>query len=854
MAAPPPLEPRRTLSAPSISVEDTSYEEPLEDIQSDPPSPEQTLPKRRTEPPPEQQRRPHRRRTPGPDWNTPWDPADWKDGRVLVIDYLGRSDEDGKRRISAQEIRSVKGLRTLLENRSLRASSILRVIHVQNASWANNYLLRKFNMEHDDDIVGTAFGRWARFERPQQRAGKPVLNARTFRPQRDPWRGISRCAFGLDYLKHYDARKYNKDADDEKVKMMELNTYDPFETPVYGYDVFVQRVSVYVQHSEPREEQPDVHGGDFEMPMRNPYNQEEYSEYKRLKKQYEHRNHHYKEANGNNGHGYFPHLEELDNGSTVILFENSQSNSPEDTLIQARNEIEARWRRLPFYLKKEQKVTDDQLAVECMDLVLKDIFKAITVGWERFMHACETHVSILEDKIYENPADESRAPELWINSSLWLKVEKLIYLHIDLAKDVRNMMKDVTGDEGPEEWISQSAEEFDKIANSVSEDLIKPTQNLSDMMYKSVEIRDSRLGLQLDTSMWRLSWITFIFLPLTFISGFFGMNVDIFSKDENNPELKWYFIVTVPLMVLVVLFWLFFKRAGPGLDNDPTDSQRGVYEHLFHEFSDNYPRVWAREGPRQHVAAVERDQGGSAFNRLKWRLVRHWFNPDRTIRAKGYNPADDLSLYARFKRQMARRWLRELENDERERAVQLQDAQAERQLDDLSPSPRYDRGGNGNSTNNSSAYDLGPALEAGTINPPESEGPLVDTRSSRASSNSPKLRPTQELAYLATQAAAEAEPVAVPAMRRMRSSSSGGGHGRSGSDGRPGSSGLDAAMVEVEMSDVGGNSGDEGQGQGQQQQREVVGRGRGGAGVVADRLHVGFRPSGGGGGAGGGGF
>lgn len=34
MAAPPPLEPRRTLSAPSISVEDTSYEEPLEDIQS----------------------------------------------------------------------------------------------------------------------------------------------------------------------------------------------------------------------------------------------------------------------------------------------------------------------------------------------------------------------------------------------------------------------------------------------------------------------------------------------------------------------------------------------------------------------------------------------------------------------------------------------------------------------------------------------------------------------------------------------------------------------------------------------------------------------------------------------------
>ncbi|KAL1639297.1 hypothetical protein SLS58_008010 [Diplodia intermedia] len=773
----PPLEPRRTFSAPSISVEDTSYEEPLEDIQSeDPPSPEQTLPKRRTEPPPEHQRysRPHRRRSPGPDWNTPWDPSDWKDGRVLVIDYLGRrwtGDDDGKRRISAQEIRSLKGLRSLLENRSLRASSILRVVHVQNASWANNYLLRKFNMEHDDDIVGTAFGRWARFERPQQRAGKPVLNARAFRPQRDPWRGISRCAFGLDYLKQYDARKYNRDADDEKVKMMELNAYDAFETPVYGHDVFVQRLSVYVQHSEPQDQQPELHTGDFEMPMRNPYNQEEYSEYRRLKKQYEHHSSRHKEANGNSRRstGYFPHLEELDNGSTIIIFENSQSNSPEDTLIQARNEIEARWRRLPFYLKKEQKATDEQLAVECMDLVLKDVFKAITVGWERFMRACETHVSILEDKIYENPADESRAPELWINSSLWLKVEKLIYLHIDLAKDVRNMMGDVTGDEGPDEWISQSAEEFDKIANSVSEDLIKPTQNLSDMMYKSVEIRDSRLGLQLDTSMWRLSWITFIFLPLTFISGFFGMNVDVFSKDENNPELKWYFIVTVPLMVTVVLFWLFFKRAGPGLDNDPTDSQRGVYEHLFHEFSDNYPRVWAREGPRQQ-RSIERK--GNVLARLKWKLVKHWFDPDRTIRAKGYNPADDLSLYARFKRKMARRWLRELENDAREQAVRLQDAAAEQHLDNLAGASAANANNSNDAsstTSNSSAFDLAPAMEAGTVNPSVlgSDGPLVDTRnnssaaaapSSSSSSPSPKLRPTQELAYLATQAAAEGEP------------------------------------------------------------------------------------------------
>lgn len=37
-------------------------------------------------------------------------------------------------------------------------------------------------------------------------------------------------------------------------------------------------------------------------------------------------------------------------------------------------------------------------------------------------------------------------------------------------------------------------------------------------------------------SLWRLSWVTFIFLPLTFVATLFGMNVDLLSE---NPSLKW---------------------------------------------------------------------------------------------------------------------------------------------------------------------------------------------------------------------------------------------------------------------------------------------------------------------------
>ncbi|KAK3322762.1 hypothetical protein B0H66DRAFT_620536 [Apodospora peruviana] len=78
----------------------------------------------------------------------------------------------------------------------------------------------------------------------------------------------------------------------------------------------------------------------------------------------------------------------------------------------------------------------------------------------------------------------------------------------------------------------------------VQDDLVKPTINLLVMMYKSVAIRDTRLSLQLNASLGRLSWITFIFLPLTFFSGFFGMNVDLFAGD---PFIKWYFIAAAAL-------------------------------------------------------------------------------------------------------------------------------------------------------------------------------------------------------------------------------------------------------------------------------------------------------------------
>jgi hypothetical protein len=295
--------------------------------------------------------------------------------------------------------------------------------------------------------------------------------------------------------------------------------------------------------------------------------------------------------------------------------------------------------------------TDAQLTIECMDIILRHIFQAITFNWERFLSRCETHISILEDKIYENPADESRAPELWTNSSQWLKVERLMYTHLDLIKEMRTHMHDLyVGDPRENEpWLQSSPEEMEKQITQFDEGVIKPTTSLSDLMYKSVGIRDARHSLQLGLSMWRLSWITFIFLPLTFVSGFFGMNVDAFANAET-VSIKWWFVTTVPLFFVVIALWYGVKHTLESGRQNPL--RRGVYESLYLDLSKQYPGLWTRGGPRDDVAPE------GYWAALRWRLVKRWFDPEHTIQGRPYDPAhEELGVWRRVKRVLLKQWL-----------------------------------------------------------------------------------------------------------------------------------------------------------------------------------------------------
>ena len=92
--------------------------------------------------------------------------------------------------------------------------------------------------------------------------------------------------------------------------------------------------------------------------------------------------------------------------------------------------------------------------------------ESITENWEDSLNVCNTHVSILEEKIYEQPVDESRALELWTNSSMWLKVARLVSIHEAVLKEMQQNLKDFISDEEVEDnWLEASPADMEKISD-----------------------------------------------------------------------------------------------------------------------------------------------------------------------------------------------------------------------------------------------------------------------------------------------------------------------------------------------------------------------------------------------------
>jgi CorA-like Mg2+ transporter protein len=205
--------------------------------------------------------------------------------------------------------------------------------------------------------------------------------------------------------------------------------------------------------------------------------------------------------------------------------------------------------------------TNEQAPISAAQSIIIHIFGRVCQIWRRQIALIHDEHADLEDHIYEQPADGSRAGNVWAMSQHLHGMLKLMNRHAKIIEAIQEDFHLFVGNERTQDWLDETIEEFAQLSNDLSTDYLEPLEHMIDLvrcsrffprpllnetqMYKSVTIRDSKQSLELASSLWRLSWITFIFLPLTFLTGLFGMNV---ASLEHYPSIKWYFVTAVPLV------------------------------------------------------------------------------------------------------------------------------------------------------------------------------------------------------------------------------------------------------------------------------------------------------------------
>ncbi|KAF3176651.1 hypothetical protein TWF106_005110 [Orbilia oligospora] len=208
-----------------------------------------------------------------------------------------------------------------------------------------------------------------------------------------------------------------------------------------------------------------------------------------------------------------------------------------------------------------------------MELVLI-LFKKSVQSWSQVRDAFLEHVVSLKSYIYDNRAQKAMIntimSSLKLTHSLGTVSEhNIIILQKFLSTSTKTIDGNISAfwswDTHPptlREAYPDIADDLTKVmeffetANAEAKDWDKELRDMMQMVFSLVSIDEAYRSREQAQSLKRLSWITFIFLPLLFAASLFGMNVDIL---ENNPSWTWYLVVCVPSLLIVWVVWLAYR-------------------------------------------------------------------------------------------------------------------------------------------------------------------------------------------------------------------------------------------------------------------------------------------------------
>ncbi len=247
-----------------------------------------------------------------------------------------------------------------------------------------------------------------------------------------------------------------------------------------------------------------------------------------------------------------PRVMEFDEGLLIILrsINLNHASEPEDMvsvrLWVDRDRVITIQRREVKAVYEIAESFDQGKTIKNAGEFLYNLLYQILLKTSPFLYAMNEKIDLLEDKILTTHDMKFREEILQIRTQSAV-FKRYLAPQREVIEKLRNTQYSWIDD-----WAKRHFQEnFDQITHLVEE--VDEAANRSQILHDELA---NAMSERLNKSMYKLSMISIIFMPLTFITGLFGMNVGGIPGNENPLA---FYICTIVMLVIALGYTLLLK-------------------------------------------------------------------------------------------------------------------------------------------------------------------------------------------------------------------------------------------------------------------------------------------------------
>ncbi|KAK9465961.1 hypothetical protein V1512DRAFT_209473, partial [Lipomyces arxii] len=292
-------------------------------------------------------------------------------------------------------------------------------------------------------------------------------------------------------------------------------------------------------------------------------------------------------------------------------------------------------------------------------LLLQAILDGIVDIALKIISEYQRYISELQTSILTNPK-VSHTRDLHILSeelSMLRSTLMPIYTLVQNLRDHASLKHEI----GTTERVLAGGQisEFSKLyLADVADHVVSFTDNLDLMRHTTenmINLIFNTMSVQENEAMRQLTLVTIVFLPLTFLTGYFGMNFRTFGALDHNTMYFWSIAIPVTVLVCGLLSWQWIRtqmaRVGRYLDRRELRRKHSRQQYLFDELmkerrrnADAKPTTTKTWGDSTNE--TERDSNNSSTERTMADSLHVNFAPVKVTEVQVPSAPPDLATAA----------------------------------------------------------------------------------------------------------------------------------------------------------------------------------------------------------------